>query len=313
MTDSSSTDPQPALEAQATEHNPMARRLLMFGGAAAAGSAIAAVASSGPASAGHNTVIPYDSQSAMHVDVTNTTAGSTRISSNISGTAAFVALNDYPTGISRPDGMLGRTAYTTSNAAGVAGASESAARGIGVLGTAKSVTGTGVYAYAGSVVPSTQSPDGTGLYASGPANGVVAIARDAGGVALMANAPTDGRAAVLNGRTEVNGPLATQDVSATSLSAPAVSATTVSATTVTVAAGLRLSRTAGRATVTGKRRSIHVSDVPVTASSVVVATLQKAKKGVYVAAATPASGNRIKISFNKKVPSGTVVGWVVVN
>jgi hypothetical protein len=28
--------------------------------------------------------------------VTDTTAGSTRVSSNISGTAAFVALNDYP-------------------------------------------------------------------------------------------------------------------------------------------------------------------------------------------------------------------------
>lgn len=305
MTDSSSADvqSQPASEAQDAERNPMPRRMLMFGGAAAAGSAIAAVASSSPASAGHNTNIAYDSQTVMHVDVTNTAAGSTRISSNDSGTAAFVALNDYPSGISRPDGMLGRTTYATSNAAGVAGASQAAARGIGVLGAANSLTGTGVYAYAGSVVPSTQSPDGTGLYASGPANGVVAVARDAGGVAVTANAPAGGRAAVLNGRTEVTGPLVAQDVSAT----------TMAANTVTATDGLRLSRTAGRATVTGKRRSVQVSDVPVTANSVVVATLQKPKKGLYVVAARPVSGNKVKITFNKKAPSGTVVGWVVVN
>jgi hypothetical protein len=287
--------------------------MLMLGGAAAAGSAIAAVASAGPASAGHNTNIAYDSQTVMHVDVTNTALGSTRVSSNDSGTAAFVALNDYPVGISRPDGMLGRTTYATSNAAGVAGASQAAARGIGVLGAANSLTGTGVYAYAGSVVPSTQSPDGTGLYASGPANGVVAVARDAGGVAVTANAPAGGRAAVLNGRTEVTGPLAAQAVTATSVSATSVSATSVSAPTVTAAEGLRLARTAGRATVTGKRRSIQVSDVPVTETSVVVATLQKAKKGLYVVAARPVAGNKVKITFNKKAPSGTVVGWVVVN
>ena len=56
------------------------------------------------AGAGHNTNIAYSSQTVMHMDVTNTGAGSTRINSNISGTAAFVALNNYPVGISRPDG-----------------------------------------------------------------------------------------------------------------------------------------------------------------------------------------------------------------
>ena len=195
MTDATSADlrSEPAAEEAATEPSPMARRLLVFGGAAAAGSAIAAVASSSPASAGHNTNIAYDSQTVMHVDVTNTAAGSTRISTNDSGTAAFVALNDYPVGISRPDGLLGRTTYTTSNAAGVAGASQAAARGIGVLGAANSLSGTGVYAYAGSVVPSTLAPDGTGLYANGPANGVVAVARNPNGIALTATAPAGGR------------------------------------------------------------------------------------------------------------------------
>jgi hypothetical protein len=116
--------------------------------------------------AGHNTNIDYDSQTTMHLDVTNTTAGSTRISSNISGTAAFVALNNYPVGISRPDGMLGRTAYTTSNCAGVAGSCQAASGGIGVLGGTVANDGCGVYGYSGSVVPSHVAPDSTGVFGS---------------------------------------------------------------------------------------------------------------------------------------------------
>jgi hypothetical protein len=99
----------------------------------------------------------------MHLDVTNTTSGSSRISSNVSGTAAFVALNNYPVGISRPDGMLGRTSYTTSNCAGVAGACEAASDGIGVLGTSHAANGTGVF----------QQPfEGCGVSGSGPTYGI---------------------------------------------------------------------------------------------------------------------------------------------
>jgi hypothetical protein len=157
--------------ARATER--LKRRGLLGAAAALAGAAVAKLASAGTVSAGHNTIIAYDSQTVMHLDVTNTTAGSSRISSNISGTAAFVALNNYPVGISRPDGMLGRTMYTTSNCAGVAGTCEAAAGGIGVMGAAKSTTGAGVYGFAGSVVPSTLPPEGTGVYGSGPSQGVV--------------------------------------------------------------------------------------------------------------------------------------------
>ena len=99
----------------AQEADSHSRRAVLTGAAALAGAGVAKLAGPDSAKAGHETNIAYDSQTAMHVDVTNTTAGSTRVSSNISGTAAFVALNNYPVGISRPDGMLGRTAYTTSN------------------------------------------------------------------------------------------------------------------------------------------------------------------------------------------------------
>jgi hypothetical protein len=148
------------------------RRGLVATLVALGGAAVAKLISSERAEAGHNTNIAYDSQTVMHLDVTNTTAGSSRISSNISGTAAAVVLNNYPVGISRPDGMLGRTMYTTSNCAGVAGTCENTTGGIGVHGGAKSTTGTGVFGFAGSVVSSEPQPGGAGVYGVGPLVGV---------------------------------------------------------------------------------------------------------------------------------------------
>jgi hypothetical protein len=167
---------------------PVDRRHLLAGSAALAGAALAKFAGPESAEAGHNTGIAYDTQTVVHTDVTNTTAGSTRISSNISGTAAFVALNNYPVGISRPDGMLGRTMYTTSNCAGVAGTCEAASDGIGMLGTAKAANGVGVYGYAGSVVPSETTPGGIGVFGRGASQGV--LGRCANGEAVKGEATT---------------------------------------------------------------------------------------------------------------------------
>lgn len=267
----------------------LARRRLMLGGGALAGSAIATLLTARPAAAGHDTNIAYDSQTTMHLDVTNTTAGSTRISSNISGTAAFVALNNYPVGISRPDGMLGRTTYTTSNCAGVAGSCEAAAGGIGVLGTCNNQTGIGVHGYSGSSVPFIVGPTGTGVYASGPLNGLVAEARNAGGVSVHGAAPgAGGLAGLFSGRTRVDGDLQAET--------------------------LRLTRTSGRKTLAQARKSTVITGVPVTASSVVVATLQNPRAGIHVASAQPLPAeDKIKITFNKVAPQGTTVGWILVN
>jgi hypothetical protein len=161
------------------------RRALLTGAAALAGAGVAKLAGPDSAEASHTTNIAYDSQTVVHMDETNTGTDSTRISSNISGTAAFVALNNYPVGISRPDGMLGRTMYTTSNCAGVAGTCEAASGGIGVQGAAKATNGTGVYGYAGSVVPSTVAPGGLGVYGSGPSVGVHGVGRDATGIGIQ--------------------------------------------------------------------------------------------------------------------------------
>jgi hypothetical protein len=184
----------------AQEVDSPSRRALLTGAAALAGAGLVKLAAPDRAAAGHNTDIAYDSQTVVHADVTNTTAGSTRISSDISGTAAFVALNNYPVGISRPDGMLGRTGYTTSNCAGVAGACQAASGGIGVLGTSAAADGTGVYGYAGSVVPSELTGGGIGVFGSGPDHGMLGRGRGTGiGVEGEATAGTGVRGEATTG------------------------------------------------------------------------------------------------------------------
>ena len=174
------------------------RRGLVATLVALGGAAVAKLISSERAEAGHNTNIAYNSQTVMHLDVTNTTAGSSRISSNISGTAAAVFLNNYPVGISRPDGLLGRTMYTTSNCSGVAGTCENATGGIGVQGGAKSTTGTGVFGVAGSVVSSEPQPGGAGVFGVGPFVGVQGKSIASIGVRGI------GAFAVLGGATDVD-------------------------------------------------------------------------------------------------------------
>ena len=172
--------PQETVENRRTE-----RRGVLAAGLTLVGAAIAWFA--GRANAGHDTNIAYDSQTAMHLDVTNTTSGSTRVSSNISGTAAFVVLNNYPVGISRPDGLLGRTTYTTSNCAGVAGASEAASGGIGVLGTSNARTAP-VYSVTGEDPCRSSAARRHGVFGEGPVNGIAG--KSAAGTAVMGNSST---------------------------------------------------------------------------------------------------------------------------
>ncbi len=184
------------------------RSVVAVAAAAVTGAALAKLADADDAAASHDTDIAYGSQTVVHSDVTNTTAGSTRISSNISGTAAFVVLNNYPVGISRPDGMLGRTTYTTSNCAGVAGSCEAAAGGIGVLGTCNNATGCGVFGHSQSSVPFTPPPAGTGVHGEGRQRGISGRALTVDGVGVVAQGMgTSGKAALFIGSTRVEGVL----------------------------------------------------------------------------------------------------------
>jgi hypothetical protein len=149
------------------------RRSVVAGAAALAGAAAAKLASSDEARAGHDSAIGYSDETVVHVGVTNTSgATSTRVSANVSGTAAFVGLNNYPVGISRPDGILGRTRYTTSGCAGVAGSCEAASGGIGVLGTSVAANGVGIFGFSGSNVPQEDMPPGSGVFGIGANRGV---------------------------------------------------------------------------------------------------------------------------------------------
>jgi hypothetical protein len=125
--------PAPREASQPAADRPIHRRGLLAAAAALVGAGLAWLGER-VASAGHDTDIAYSSQTTMHLDVVNTTASSTRILTNISGAAAMIVLNNVPVGFGRPDAILGRTMYTTSNCAGVAGACDAASGGIGVLG-----------------------------------------------------------------------------------------------------------------------------------------------------------------------------------
>jgi len=233
-------------EPKAEARKGLDRRNIITGGLAAlSGAVLAKLAGPDKAAAGHDTNIVYDSQTTMHLDVTNTTAGSTRISSNISGTAAMVVLNNYPVGISRPDGLLGRTTYTTSNCAGVAGASEAASGGIGVLGTCNNQTGCGVFGHAQSSVPFTPPPAGTGVHGEGRQNGISGKALAADGYAVRGQGfGSAGKAAIFIGTTRVEGTL------------EAVGP-------LTVAGGLETSGKVPAAVIEGARTYPHASLTPV--------------------------------------------------
>ena len=185
------------------------RSVVAVAAAAVTGAALAKLADADDAAASHDTDIAYGSQTVVHSDVTNTTAGSTRISSNISGTAAFVVLNNYPVGISRPDGLLGRTTYTTSNCAGVAGSCEAAAGGIGVLGTCNNATGCGVCsATHRAACRSPRPPRAPAFTARAAERGISGRALTVDGVGVVAQGMgTSGKAALFVGSTRVEGVL----------------------------------------------------------------------------------------------------------
>ncbi|HEU4702273.1 MAG TPA: hypothetical protein VFS37_07285 [Conexibacter sp.] len=321
----------------ATGERLLGRRGLVAGGVAALAAAAAKLVGADSAQAGHNTNVAYDSQTAMHLDVTNTTAGSTRVSSNISGTAAFVGLNNYPVGISRPDGILGRTAYTTSNAAGVAGTNEAARSGIGVMGAAKATDGVGVFGNAGSVVPSDRLPEGTGVVGMGNNQGVLGRARadggtgvvgeTRGGVGVLGRAEAGGLAGRFVGRTVVDGPLS---VDGTATADRLVVAGQATVAELEVRGELRLGRALAlpgtlspdklelpkrSGVITLRRAAASVSQaVDVSPGSVVIAVLQGYRRGVWVVAAAPAkNGRKIAIRFNRRAPRGTKVAWLVIN
>jgi hypothetical protein len=313
-------EPQDAQAAEAAPGAVGRRGLLAAGGAALAGAAAAALIKADRADAAHDIDIAYSSQTAMHVDVTNTGSGSTRIHSNISGTAAFVGLNNYPVGISRPDGILGRTTYSVSNCAGVAGASEAPTGGIGVLGTSFSATGTGVFGYSGSSVPFLPPPGGVGVYGEGKQGGVVGRCdlgigvqgqattgkgvtgtadsgvgvqgASNGGIGVRGAAGPGGFAGAFDGRVLVTDRL---DAGSTHVAALAV-------------------KTSGVAQIRKGRTSITIANVPVGGASLVVATLQSRVRGLAVAAAVPSpSRDRITIYLNKKAPRSVKVAWMLVN
>ena len=152
--------------------------------------------------------------------------------------------------------------------------------GIGVFGQVQAAGGTGVvgiggwgvYGYGDVGVVGDSFPGATGLYGH---VGAEAPAIPPPSVAVYASAPSTAHTALrVNGKASFS--------------------------------------RSGKLTIGAGRSSIGKTLAGVTTSSLVIATLQTYRAGVYVAAATPALGS-FRIRLNKAVTGSTVVVWMILN
>lgn len=351
------------------------RRRLLTGGAALSGVVVAGLIGADSAAAAD-----------LRLDATNEIARSTRLHGSITTAGAFVVLNGVNPGIVRPDAILGRTVFADFNAAGVAGASEAANGGIGVLGTTAAADGTGVFGVAGDAVPNDPPPGGTGVHGSGAVNGL--SGRTAGGAGVRGESATGagvlgvggasglagrflGRtlvegafeataaaklgglevsggaavagtlasgAATVGGRLDVGGAASVRErldvagqtavggltvtgdatVARVTVTGPATFSGPVALGTASVGATttdrLSLPKTSGVLTLKRAASSVVQARLALSRGSLVVATLQQHRRGLWVVAAVPSpTGHKVTIHFNRRAPRGTKVAWVVVN
>ncbi len=239
----------------------------------------------------------------------------------------------------KPGGRLGRRALMFGAAAGL-GAAAAVAR----AQPAEALDGDPVIqgAYTGNVsVPTTYmaSSDATGLWGiggspsglepvpeqgplqiaglvgdSGAADGVVGLSSAGNGVKGITT--KDDRGGVIGYDQSPGGGFGVQGYTE-SASGVGVSAVAVqSAATALQVEGVATFTRSGLESVTAGQSSATVTGVPLTASSLVLATMQNSISKVYVAAVIPSvSGSSFKIILTKAVPHGDTaqVGWFVVN
>jgi hypothetical protein len=91
-------------------------------------------------------------------------------------------------------------------------------------------------------------------------------------------------------------------------------ATAVDAGTALQVDGRAAFKWSGRLTIPAGSKAATQLDVPLTANSMILATLQQRRGGVSIEAAVPdPAGRRFTIHLNKRVSEDTTVGWFVLN
>jgi hypothetical protein len=225
------------------------------------------------------------------------------------------------------DGLSGRT--TANGGAGVSGADASPGGGFGVQGTSangKGVSGTssasaGVYGQTSATghagvhgTDASGEPGGYGIYGTSVNGyGVYGIAPepDAGSGGVFGQFGSGSIPALpgflVSGVVGADLSVGNTGVSGLSLAGTGVYAASNTGTALSVFGKVQFS-SAGLATVRKGRKTVTVTTSAVTASTLVLATLQKAQNGVYIAAAAPKAGS-FTITLNKAAAGDLPVAW----
>jgi hypothetical protein len=166
------------------------------------------------------------------------------------------------------------------------GTFSSSSSGTGLVGS--SSTGTGV---------SGQSSSGVGVLGSSGSND-----------AIQGNTSANGKTGVAGNDTSATGGTG---VFGTSAHGVAVRAASSSGTALFVAGKTHFSRS-GSAKVGAGKSSVKVNVPGLTANNLVLATLQKSVRGVYIEGAVPAAGH-FTVKLSKTTGTAIKVAWMVIN
>ena len=220
--------------------------------------------------------------------------------------ASAVAADHDPVKLGEQNVATLRTVVKSDHDAGLEGSSMDSD---GLVGTSSGATKSGLYAYSthgkGYGVFASNSATLNGGYVAGPDHGLWGIGHTAGQPAILGRHAKDGSPGVkgLNGVSGTAGELG--GAAGGGAYAPA------GGIALEVSGLAAFSRT-GQATVATGKQSVKVTGIPLTPQSIVFATLEAYRSGVWIAAAVlNRHTGTLTIHLNKKVSSPIGACWIV--
>ena len=277
----------------------LGRRAVMLGAAATGAGVTAGLLGGGVAEAAP------DGSPAVLLGKTSTTGGTTRVisrsGSGLIGRAATRGESGV-TGVDTFKGGLGRSSGVTGNSLNGTGVNGMSIHHTGIVGTGFTQGQSGV---AGIDFCPTRGAQG--IYGqSNNGNGVTGVSFKGNGV--VGNSKTPGHSAVIGLDRAPHGGNA---VFAQSQHGTAVLATSNGGTALRVDGKAKF-KNSGVVSVPGGQRTVKVSVAGMTASSLVLATIQRPQAGVFIEAAQPGAGS-FTITLSRNASSGLPVAWFVID
>jgi hypothetical protein len=208
-------------------------------------------------------------------------------------------------------GVQGDTGVFSHNGPGVFGSGDTGVYGVGnTYGVYGVGLATGVFAEGDSY--GLQASGATAMYGSGTVYGVEGYIGPTGAAGLP------GAAGVIGVDNTADGGTALAGVSSigTGVLASSAAGTALAVEGSSTFTGTTSFSRSGVVSIAAGRSSAMVTDVALTAASLVLSTLQSSIKKVYVEAVVPnVSGSSFEILLSKAVPAGHTasIGWFVVN